>query len=475
VQRRGAFGLEGDQLVVGAPSSNASVFFFEFDAASWTWSQRARFQPDDRVPGYGLAVALSGSRAAVATGYRANEHSRVWIYRRSRGGAWVEDGIVSPPDKALADHASAFGEAVAIDGGILLVGNPFANISGIRRGVVYSYRPNAKGEWIPGATILGPLDANNFGSSIVVRDGVAYITSEQGIHAYRLREETPPAPRFQSPPPPLFMVGGAVDVPVPIETPPGATASVEAVTLPDGLRLETGPDGVARLRGIPTAPEETSVFLRLRATSSAGRVAFQSAQIDMVAAPDVVDQAQLVLNRQTGLYEHTHTITNVAERGIAGFDLAITGLPEGVEVYNASACEDDVWCVEHRQPLAAGASVTLILEYYAPVRGTVIDPEVAVSLVTEPESDPLAVEPGFAVDRCELLDDGLLIEFTATPGARYEVQYSNDNATWKVSPTRIRAAGNRVQWIDRGPPRTDSPPADKSSRFYRVRELPENP
>jgi hypothetical protein len=204
-------------------------------------------------------------------------------------------------------------------------------------------------------------------------------------------------------------------------------------------------------------------------------VAFQSAQIDMVAAPDVVDQAQLVLNRQTGLYEHTHTITNVAERGIAGFDLAITGLPEGVEVYNASACEDDVWCVEHRQPLAAGASVTLILEYYAPVRGTVIDPEVAVSLVTEPESDPLAVEPGFAVDRCELLDDGLLIEFTATPGARYEVQYSNDNATWKVSPTRIRAAGNRVQWIDRGPPRTDSPPADKSSRFYRVRELPENP
>ena len=73
-----------------------------------------------------------------------------------------------------------------------------------------------------------------------------------------------------------------------------------------------------------------------------------------------------------------------------------------------------------------------------------------------------------------MLDGGLLIEFTAAPGSLYEVQYSDDNADWKVSPTRIRAAGNRVQWIDRGPPRTDSPPTDKTSRFYRVREIAEN-
>jgi len=129
----------------------------------------------------------------------------------------------------------------------------------------------------------------------------------------------------------------------------------------------------------------------------------------------------------------------------------------------------------HRQPLAAGESVTLILEYFAPVRGTVLEPEVEVSLVTRPELDPAAENPGVAVERCELTDDGLLIEFAATPGALYELHYSDDMAEWKVSPVRIRAAGNRVQWIDRGPPRTDSKPADKSARYYRVREIAEDP
>lgn len=189
--------------------------------------------------------------------------------------------------------------------------------------------------------------------------------------------------------------------------------------------------------------------------------------------PDLQLAEQLILNRQTGLYEHPITVTNEAAREIAGFDLAISGLPQGVEVYNASSCNDGNWCVQHRQPLAAGASVTLVLEYYAPIRGTVIDPEVTVALVAKPELDPDAAEPGLAVDRCEMLDDGLLIEFTAIPGALYEIQYSDDTTHWKQSPTRIRAAGNRVQWIDRGPPRTDSPPTGKSSRFYRVRQIPE--
>jgi hypothetical protein len=212
------------------------------------------------------------------------------------------------------------------------------------------------------------------------------------------------------------------------------------------------------------------------ARSSGGLVRSRTIEIEIasIPLPDPQLAQSLVFNRQTGLYEHTLTVTNTAQREIAGFDLSISGLPAGVQVFNASDCEDGTWCVQHRQPLAAGASVTLILEYYAPVRGTVIEPKVTVSLVTEPESDPAAAAPGLAVDRCEMLEDGLLIEFTATPGSLYEVQYSNDNAVWKVSPTRIRAAGNRVQWIDRGPPRTDSPPADKSSRFYRVRELPES-
>ena len=107
-----------------------------------------------------------------------------------------------------------------------------------------------------------------------------------------------------------------------------------------------------------------------------------------------------------------------------------------------------------------------------PPNGTAIDPEVSVTPVDEPQPHPRAGEAGFAVDRCELLDDGsVLIEFTASPGSDYEVQYSDDATDWKISPVGIRAAGNRVQWIDHGPPRTDSPPSGRKSRFYRVREI----
>jgi hypothetical protein len=67
----------------------------------------------------------------------------------------------------------------------------------------------------------------------------------------------------------------------------------------------------------------------------------------------------------------------------------------------------------------------------------------------------------------------VMIEFTTTPGALYEIHYSDDAADWKLSPVRVRAAGNRVQWIDSGPPRTATPPSGEPCRFYRVRELPQ--
>lgn len=180
------------------------------------------------------------------------------------------------------------------------------------------------------------------------------------------------------------------------------------------------------------------------------------------------------LNRLTGLYEHRIKVTNSAAREIAGFDLAISNLPDGTRVYGASPTVDGAATLQQRRVLAAGASVTLQFDYFLPIRGTQLEPDFAATIVTEPEETPVATETGLVIDLCLMIEDGVLIEFTATPGRVYEIQYSSDNVTWKASPTRLRAGGNRVQWVDRGPPQTDSPPLDKSSRFYRVRELAEN-
>ena len=251
--------------------------------------------------------------------------------------------------------------------------------------------------------------------------------------------------------------------------------SILSVTRPEIFRtLELQPES-GDLTVIYNPWESGSSDVLISITDSAGNVTETTITFTVPAHPDPELQIneQLVLNRQTGLYEHTIVVTHTGAREIAGFDLTISGLPDGVSIQNASNQVAGGGSIHHRQALAAGESTTLILEYHAPLRGTVIDPEVTVNLVTEPELDPEAETPGVAVERCLMLrDGGLLIEFTSTPGATYQVQYSDNASDWKVSPARIRAAGNRVQWIDRGPPRTDSPPADKSSRFYRVLELP---
>ncbi|MGB6223568.1 PQQ-binding-like beta-propeller repeat protein [Haloferula sp.] len=336
---------------------------------------------------------------------------------------------------------------------------------------------NAFKTWIFRLDADEPAQVIPVGGTIAYSNGYLIITGSQGVSTHFANL----APEFSK------------DTPDMIATPPSAndllislsevaeesdpsdtlTWSIVSISRPEIFRgIEIGADtGDLSIIYNPWQSGSSEVVVSM--TDSAGNASETSITFTVPALPlpELQLAATLQLNRQTGLYEHTITITNPAAREIAGFDLTITGLPEGVCVNNASDCEGDIWQIEHRQPLAAGASVTLILEYFTPVRGTVLDPQIGVTLVTEPESDPAAGDAGLAVDRCVLLDDGLLIEFNSQPGALYEIQYSNNATDWKVSPVRIRAAGNRVQWIDRGPPRTDAPPSDKSSRFYRVREL----
>lgn len=80
------------------------------------------------------------------------------------------------------------------------------------------------------------------------------------------------------------------------------------------------------------------------------------------------------------------------------------------------------------------------------------------------------------VDRNVLLQSGrFLIEFTATPGRRYVVQYNSNpigTNAWRSAGVPITAPANRVQWLDDGPPKTESPPGAVGNRLYRVVELP---
>jgi uncharacterized delta-60 repeat protein len=180
------------------------------------------------------------------------------------------------------------------------------------------------------------------------------------------------------------------------------------------------------------------------------------------------------LNRQSGLREQTIHIANDTTATVPAYNLIIRGLPEGVEVNNASERrEDGSWVVYVRQAMNPRSTQDILLEYFSANRGPVeIAPQVSTEVVLNPPDLSVPGAPGFVIDRVVQLEGGaVLIEFPTTSGRQYQVQYSHDGANWQASLPGIRAAANRTQWLDRGLPRTDSHPSAHASRFYRVAEL----
>lgn len=231
-------------------------------------------------------------------------------------------------------------------------------------------------------------------------------------------------------------------------------------------------DALGRL-AIEYAPYVSGqAVVTVEVTDQAGTSAQRSFTVDLPAlpAPSLVTTSALAVNRQTGLWEQRITVRNTAQRAIGGFEISVTGLPAGTTLYNASGTRPPAFIVGYYQPIAAGGPVAITLEYYAPGRA-VVTPVLSTAVMLPRDATLSAMGNEIRIDRMQMLEPGaFLLEFTAIPGELYQVQYSTGGA-WADCPVRVRAAGNRVQWIDRGVPRTPSPPMPGKPRFYRVKRL----
>jgi len=260
---------------------------------------------------------------------------------------------------------------------------------------------------------------------------------------------------------------------------------VDSITLPDGFQL-------APLSLPASLTPGQSLKLTVRLTSLTvgphpGTVTVGSDDLDEgvftfpvageVYIPDpvlTVPSTSTTLNRQTGLREQTVHVANDTTATVPGYRILLSGLPAGVIVKNAAGVlPDGTVVVRIPQVLTPHSAVDVVLEYGSANRLPVqISPQWVVKVELE---TPVPVLPdatgALAMDRVVSLADGsLLLEFASRAGAVYEMQYSLNGNAWKTSPVLVQATGNRTQWIDRGPPRTDAPPTQDSSRFYRVRE-----
>ena len=192
---------------------------------------------------------------------------------------------------------------------------------------------------------------------------------------------------------------------------------------------------------------------------------------------DVFIQSPITLNRQTGLFEQTIRASHPGFTNIVpGVIVMIRGLPTDVRVYNANASNlVGSALVAHPLPIGPGQFVDFVVEYYRASRQPFTQPTFSARAAVPGPGRSQRAQRILPIDRNVLLQSGrFLIEFTATPGNRYVVQYNSNpigTNAWRTAGVPITAPANRVQWLDDGPPKTDSLPGSVSSRLYRVVEL----
>lgn len=266
-----------------------------------------------------------------------------------------------------------------------------------------------------------------------------------------------------------------------------APLKVEALTAPEGFALTAPP--LPFLVEPGTGTLVTANLVALQPGVYSGSVRIQSDDLDeplftfpltaevFIPAPvPALSSSSAPLNRQTGLREQTLTLRNDTTATVPAYRILVRGLPEGLRVHNASAVHGDgtaeILILQTLQPFS---QQQVILEFYAASRQPA---EFTPGITVEVILDPPAMAPGagqaFDIDRLLRLPSGdMLLEFASEPGQRYSVEYAGAAGVWQRSALVVRAAGNRVQWIDRGPPQTDSHPASVGSRFYRIRKLEE--
>lgn len=177
-----------------------------------------------------------------------------------------------------------------------------------------------------------------------------------------------------------------------------------------------------------------------------------------------------------GSMDQSILLSNAGTNDVPAVRVVVTGLTN--RLFNAVGTNNGSPFVYYSRSLAAGQSVSLLLQYFPrglfPFSNGQLHPfAVPVPNLTPPTAT--GVSTNLSISRIGKLNNGwMFIEWPAITNRTYTVVYS-DNVLFSnamIAPPSIVAPANRIQWIDYGPPATVSAPTNASSRFYRVLQNP---
>ena len=145
-----AVAISGDTVAIGSffdddrGSHSGSIYVYE--RSGGTWPETAKLLADDGVEGdvLGISVAMSGNAILAGAWERddgAVDTGAAYVFRFD-GTSWAQEAKLVASDAAAGDK---LGRSVGIDGDVVVVGAPFADVGGTDSGAAYVFRWDGTG------------------------------------------------------------------------------------------------------------------------------------------------------------------------------------------------------------------------------------------------------------------------------------------------------------------------------------------
>jgi hypothetical protein len=176
-----------DTVLAGAPFDNdngmyaGSAYVYGYDAGLRQWVEQEKLLADDGASTdlFGLAVALDGGVAVIGaplTDDNGEDSGAAYVFRYAPGsGHWVQEAKLLASDGAVGDF---FGYAVAVSGDVAVVGTPFDDDGGTDSGSAYVFGYDAQsGQWTQQQKVLasdGTADYR-FGTAVAAAGDVIMV------------------------------------------------------------------------------------------------------------------------------------------------------------------------------------------------------------------------------------------------------------------------------------------------------------
>ncbi len=170
--------LRDDVLVVGSPreynastNSDGAAYIYRKNMLG-VWEQAQKLTPTDAL-GFGTKVQVLGDNMVIGSSRDDGSRGAVYAYRKQPSGTWVFSKKLSPSE---LEPNEEFGSDLVMDGDYLFVANP--NDTGSNyQGSVYVYKYVPGFGWVEKQVLTSTTEnaQNSFGTSIELKDDVAYI------------------------------------------------------------------------------------------------------------------------------------------------------------------------------------------------------------------------------------------------------------------------------------------------------------